>query len=138
MSKILSHLYVGTVEESFEDHKCECILNVASELDLINRLNKDYKKISIADDDPNEDITKIIPECLEYIETNIKQNKKVFVHCLEGKSRSICIIIAYLCIKCYLTFDQAIELVKKRSSHYDPYPNYLNQVKDYIHNFWIK
>lgn len=138
MSKILDNLFVGSVEESFEDHGCEYILNVASELDLLDRVGKldsltklTYKKIGMNDDDPDDDIRKIIPECLDFICNAIQNNGKVFVHCLEGKSRSILICIAYLITQEY-TFDNAFNYVKTCSKRFDPFENYVLQVREYF------
>lgn len=132
MSKIVNKLFVGSLDEAFNDNitkDIQSMLNVASELDLLPRLEHRYKKISINDDDPNEDITIHINEAVEWIDKEIKQDNSVLVHCLEGRSRSVCICIAYLIIKQNYTYEDAINHLKLHAKYYDPYPLYLEQLR---------
>lgn len=129
MSKILSNIYIGSLDDSFNNNNCECILNVASEINLLNRLDVEYKKIAI---NKSEDIRLIIPDCIDYINKNIKKGYKIFIHCSDDQSRCICIAIAYLCIERYLTFYQAVDLIKKKSKVFNPDPKLLDQVKSYF------
>lgn len=132
MSKIINKLFVGSLDEAFNDNitkDIQSMLNVASELDLLPRIEHRYKKISINDDDPNEDITVYINEAVEWIDNEILQNNSVLVHCLEGRSRSVCICIAYLIIKQNYTYEDAINHLKLYAKYYDPYPLYLEQLR---------
>lgn len=132
MSKVLETLYVGSLDEAFDEDvlsNVHAILNVASELDLLPRLNHEYKKININDDDPTEDIRKHTTEAIEWMDTQIKKGNKVLVHCLEGRSRSVCICIAYLIKKQGYTYENAVERLRRCAKYYDPYPLYLEQLK---------
>ena len=132
MSKIIDKLFVGSLDEAFNEiiiKDIHSMLNVASELDLLPRIKHNYKKININDDDPNEDITKHINEAVEWIDKEIKQGNNVLVHCLEGRSRSVCICIAYLTVKQNYTYEDAINHLTLYAKYYDPYPLYLEQLR---------
>lgn len=133
MSKITDHITVGSVEESFNlQSNIKSVLNVASEIDIEYRINHIYKKIATNDDDPNCDITSILPDCISFI----KENKPTFIHCLEGVSRSVCVCIAYLVIEEKYTFNDALELLKNKRNidAFHVFPLYLEQLEKYLNN----
>lgn len=135
MSQILDNLFVGSLDDAYHSDvpdKVTHILNVAEELHLLDRLNHVYKKIGVEDDDENEDITRIIMQCVEWIEDSVDCGGKVLVHCLEGKSRSVCVCIAYLCLSLGYTFQDAYNLVELKRPCIDVYPMYLQQLEEYI------
>lgn len=56
-----------------------------------------YKRIPI-EDSYDEDISRYFDESVEFINNSIEKGDSVLVHCREGRSRSVAIIIAYLMI----------------------------------------
>ena len=139
MSMILENLYVSGVEETYHNEvlkeKVTHMLNVASEIMIKDRVNHVYKKIGINDDDMNSDIRSILLDCITWIDDAIESGGVVCVHCLEGKSRSVCVCIAYLCIKQGWTFHDAVEWVKTQRPEIDIYPLYLRQLSMYINGY---
>ena len=136
MSKIIDNLYVAGAEETFKD---ECLkeqvshfLNVASEVMISCRVNHGYKKIGIKDDDINSDIRSILLDSVNWIDDILTQGGSVCVHCLEGKSRSVCVCIAYLCCKQNWDFKEACDWVRMQRPQTDIYPLYFQQLKMYI------
>lgn len=136
MSKILDNLYVAGVEETYHDEYLKLqvshFLNVASELVITSRVDHGYKKIGINDDDINSDIRSILLDCINWIDDVISNGGSVCVHCLEGKSRSVCVCIAYLCCKQNWSFQEAYEWIKSQRPIIDIYPLYYQQLKMYI------
>jgi len=135
MNSISKVLYVGSLDDAYNEHiisNVTHILNVADEIDINQRINHNYIKCACSDDDPNENIQRIIPECIEWIHNSIQTNGIVLVHCLEGKSRSVCVCIAYLCLKDNWDFDQAYNHIKNIRPIIDIYPLYLQQVREYV------
>ena len=61
-------------------------------------------------DKPRENIIQYFGECLNFIEGN----EKVLVHCIFGKSRSACIVIAYLIWKEKKSLDESLNFVNQR------------------------
>lgn len=136
MSKVLEDLYVAGVEETYKDEalksKVTHFLNVASEVEISDRVDHGYKKIAINDDDINCDIRSILLDCINYIDMVISHGGSVCVHCLEGKSRSVSVCIAYMCCKLGWDFDEALKWMKQQRPCIDIYPLYLQQLRTYI------
>jgi protein-tyrosine phosphatase len=139
MSKVIDNLYVAGVEETFKDEALKShvthFLNVASEIDIHERVDHGYKKIAINDDDINCDIRSILLDSINYIDGVINDNGFVCVHCLEGKSRSVCVCIAYLCCKLNWDFDVACQWMKQQRPCIDIFPLYLQQLRMYIKGY---
>lgn len=105
---------------------------MVSELNIPERVDHNYLSIGINDDDPLDDIIRIVPECMNFIHDNISSG--VLVHCLEGKSRSVCIVLLYLKLYHNIDIDESvITLAKHRDV--DIYPLYLSQIKLYSIRF---
>lgn len=98
MSKILENLYVGSVDDAFNNdiiYNITHILNIADELDINERIDHEYLKCGCNDDDLNDNIQRILPGCIEWITKAIKSKGKILVHCLEGK-KSFCLCYHYI------------------------------------------
>lgn len=138
MSKVTNNLFVAGVDETYDikfKSKVTHFLNVANEVNICDRVDHVYKKIGINDDDECNDIRDIIDECLIWLCNvlgNDKENYVVCVHCLEGKSRSVCICIAYLCIIKGMKYNDAYILMKESRPNIDIFPLYEKQLIQYI------
>lgn len=136
MSKVLDNLYVAGAEETFKDEVLKSqvthFLNVASEVEISNRVDHGYRKIAINDDDINCDIRSILLDCINYIAEIHINGGSVCVHCLEGKSRSVCVCIAYMCCNLGWDFDEACKWMQKQRPCIDIFPLYLEQLRTYI------
>lgn len=137
MSQILVNLYIASVDETFHDDALKTnathFLNVASELNILDRVHHSYHKIGIADDDEHSDIRDILIPCITWIHDALHHAKSVVcVHCLEGKSRSVCVCIAYLCKYHKMTFADALDLVTTKRPCVDIFPLYKDQLKSWL------
>lgn len=137
MTCITSSLWIGSIEDAYDttvlDHVTH-ILNVAEEMHLLNKSQvHEYTKIAIPDDDKHSDIQTILPNCIAWMhEVIANQNGKVLVCCLAGESRCVCVAIAYLCLKCGMTFDEAYKLFREKHSNLYIYSQYLLQVQEFV------
>lgn len=132
-------LIVGSLDEAFDEniintYNIGCFVNVASEINLSNRVGAQYFKCGITDDNESDDITKILPQTLEFINSQHKNGKTVMVHCLEGKSRSVGVCIAYLVKFDHCTVDYALQKIKKVRPDIDIFPLYLQQIRNWCDN----
>jgi protein phosphatase slingshot len=64
-----------------------------------------------------------------FIEEAHAANGKVLVHCVQGKSRSTSIVIAYLLRKRGMSLDDALALVKARRPIARPNAGFMKQLK---------
>jgi protein-tyrosine phosphatase len=132
MTEIFNNLYVASIEEAFDENiikNVKSILNVASDLNIPERAEHNYLWCGIEDDTSTDNMLYIVEPCLEFIHKNI--DKGVLIHCLEGKSRSVCIAILYLKLYQKINIDDSICLLKTKRN-IDIYPLYLEQIKDFI------
>jgi dual specificity phosphatase 12 len=138
MSQILPNLILGSFEESFNSPllvDVTHVLNVASECYVSERVGKIYKKVAVPDDCPSADITTIFPLCIDFIVTAHETNGCVFVHCLEGVSRSVCVVLCYLVQHQGWTTAHALEHLSLCRPHIDPFPIYLTQTTNHLSKY---
>ena len=127
-------LFVGGLDEAFDENlvtKIDCFINVADEINISYRVGAGYFKAGIADDDEMEDITRILEPTLNFINSQHQAGKTVMVHCLEGKSRSVGVCIAYLVKFDHESVESAFDKIKKIRPEIDIFPLYFNQIKQW-------
>ena len=56
----------------------------------------------------------------------------VFVHCLEGVSRSICVVLCYLVQHNGWIFENALMHMRSLRPHIDIFPKYLEDTRNYL------
>ena len=88
----------------------EAVLNVGRAIKDHPLPGTEYKLMHFEDQDPFpcDDIW----ECILWIDHKITEGKCVYVHCHQGNSRSVSIIVAYLHYK-GMAFEDAFDLVLK-------------------------
>lgn len=136
MSLIVPNLIVGSFEESFDrsilkQYTVTHILNVATECEVSDRVDLVYAKYAIEDDCPDEsaDITKIMDDCMRFIKNAHDVGGCVFVHCLEGKSRSVCVVLAYMCKHLMWNWNDAYLHMERNRPQMDIYMKYFYATK---------
>lgn len=136
MTRVLQNLIIGGLEEAFDQqlldaYKVTHILNVASECNIKERVDFCYTKIAIEDDSVNHDISVILPHCMEFIKCSHRGGGVVFIHCLEGKSRSVCVALVYMVLECGFSFEDAYKTIENKRSIIDVFPLYLQQARNF-------
>ncbi|RWS10833.1 dual specificity protein phosphatase 3-like isoform X1 [Dinothrombium tinctorium] len=66
-------------------------------------------------------------EAAEFIHDAVQNNGRVYVHCLQGISRSATLVLAYLMIKCNLPVQEAVRVVR-RNREIIPNQGFLKQL----------
>lgn len=135
MSLIVDNLIVASFEESFDEdllasHKVTHVLNVASECEVCNegRQNLIYAKHAIGDDDADASMIDILSACMSFLDgANV-----TIVHCLEGKSRSVCVVLAYMCLRLGWQWDDALAHVRGVRPCISPFPKYLRETRAFV------
>eukprot|EP01084_Bolivina_argentea_P149202 260682_1 len=103
MDLVIPNVYLGGIVAYgfLQEYKIECILNCAIEIrhdeDDIKEMNLfKYKHIKM-DDLVSEKLSKYIEDGMDFISECVdKHNKTILVHCMEGKSRSVSMVLGYL------------------------------------------
>lgn len=117
ISKISEQIFVGTYKhplrntKEFQELEIDIIINCAKE--VIYRPDSKYLYYYYPiDDGIDGSILELKDDIADQINYFINQNKKIYIHCVHGKSRSPIIIIYYLMKYYYLTFDEAYQKIK--------------------------
>jgi protein-tyrosine phosphatase len=120
--EILPNLWLGDYVKACElDDNFDIIINVSA-LDY-----KIFPKTIRYDFDIQDheyvDITKTILKALPIIHEGLKHNKKIFVHCWAGRSRSAAIIIGYMIKYHKMNYNQAFDFICSKRNNYPIEPN---------------
>lgn len=85
-------------------------------------------------DIPQENLLIKLKECFEFIDSSRSSDGKVLVHCMAGISRSASVAIAYLMKQSGMTFDEALEEVKKYRPCANPNEGFKKQLRNWNHS----
>jgi protein-tyrosine phosphatase len=129
MTAVTPNIIVAGFEESFEPRLRHAthVLNVASECEVSERVGRTYAKHAIRDDDERDSLLDILDACLEFIAAAHASGGTVIVHCLEGKSRSVAVALAYMAVHQGDDFWDAYERVRLLRPVVDVFPKYLRE-----------
>lgn len=130
INEIIPNLFLGDLQGALANK---------DEFDVIINLSTyDYKAIGVMyvikiDDHPSVEIISFVETCNLIIESALKENKKVLVHCLMGKSRSASIVLGYLMTTNKISFEEASEIINKQRTHpIEPNIGFMYQLKKFI------
>lgn len=116
-SRVSPHVYFGghSIAQNYDIlHECKIthILNCVG-FECPEYFTKDFHyKTLWLQDHPSEDITSILYNVFDYFEDVREKNGRIFVHCIEGVSRSASLVIAYLIWHEHQSYEEIIEKVK--------------------------
>ena len=113
IDNIIDNIYLGNYQ-SYKNFNGS-IINLS---DYDYTINNKYNLLSINISDSreaNENIAQYFTKCIDFIETNKDDN--ILIHCNEGVSRSVTIVLAILIKKYNYDLKNAIEYVKSKRTH---------------------
>ena len=130
MSKITNNIYLGNIYDAQNIEKLlemgiQKVLSLITETELLKYPPEIEHKLINIEDFPRQNIIQYFGECLLFME----DNKKVFVHCMAGVSRSATIIIAYLMWKNQLDFMEAVTLLEQIRPIISPNYGFVRQLQ---------
>jgi hypothetical protein len=79
-------------------------------------------------DHPQENIECIFYQAINFIEEAKNENGKVYIHCVQGISRSATICIAYIILKNGLDYNEAFEYMNQRREVINPNIGFIAQL----------
>mmetsp|Transcript_65746 Transcript_65746/g.208088 ORF Transcript_65746/g.208088 Transcript_65746/m.208088 type:complete len:152 (-) Transcript_65746:18-473(-) len=100
------------------------VLNLAKELEHVVPEHVHRKFIGLVDT-VEEDISAYFREAVEWVHAAISNQGKVLVHCFEGKSRSVTVVLAYLMMKAGMTLAAGLALVQRAHPIAKPNPAFM-------------
>lgn len=145
MERILGGIYLLSIEpvNSKIDLKAEYgITHVISVLSgpLPPHISEDYEHLQIEiNDEETANLLEHLPGAIDFINQALfpkgsgsdqkKHNGAILIHCAQGKSRSVAVVIAYLMAKYNLTYSQALHAVTRKVADAEPNNGFVEQLK---------
>jgi protein-tyrosine phosphatase len=129
-------IYIGsyfnaTNSKELDKLNIKYILNCAIECKNLFEYKFIYKKIDLKDliDFPIENY---FDEAIEFI-NKCREEKKgnLLIHCMQGKSRSATILLAYLIKENKMTTNEAFKFVKKKRKTILPNLSFMNKLREF-------
>lgn len=138
----LSSYNVAKNKEIVYDHKITHIINSAADVcqnhfedDSNNDSNPIEYKISYLSfnlkDHAMENIECLFYEVIQFIENARNNNGRVLVHCIQGISRSVTLILSYLIFSQKLNYDEAFRIVSGKRSIASPNLGFSIQLQNF-------
>ena len=129
VNEIIPNLYLGDLRGALENREqFDIIINLSQHTYTTNCFIYDIN----IDDNPGVNIIEYVEKCIPIIENGLKENKKILVHCLAGKSRSASIIIGYLIKIQNLNYESAVKFInEKRNNPVEPNIGFMVQLRKF-------
>lgn len=138
-SLILPNLYLGGqyglhAMETFDEWGVTAVVNMR-----IHSIHQDFRSVplkilNLPTPDYYAPTQKQLEKGVEFIQNEINNGGKVYIHCRQGEGRGPTMTIAYL-ITTGLTLEHAIQLVKKVRTFIHPTKNQIQALKEFEANF---
>jgi hypothetical protein len=128
---IIDNIYLGSAYNAanwniLENLGIKIIINITKEISNYYPDKFEYKKYEINDND-TADISIFLKDVSDTIKMNA--DKKIFVHCYMGASRSVSVVIYYLMIEHKMALDEAIIYIKERRTSINPNNKFIESLK---------
>ncbi|KAF7913356.1 uncharacterized protein EAE98_011581 [Botrytis deweyae] len=138
MDEILPNLWIGDTLSTYNisnlQSKNICTIISVNDQPLPQWLRTRYLELGFShhgfrvQDDALEDILYIMNDVCEMIDTSLRQNKGVLVHCGLGISRSGTVVLGYVMRERTLDRDEALALVRQKRSRVQPNTGFWAQL----------
>ena len=133
---IIDNIYLGSAFNAanfsqLSELGIEVIVNVTKEISIHFPNNYIYKQFGLYDNN-EENIDKYLGDIYNFIKEHI--NKKIFIHCKMGASRSASVVIFYLMKQHKMSLEDSIDYVKKKRMIINPNCRFVDTLKNYVQN----
>lgn len=133
--EVIPGLYIGhvgcvTSRETLERYGIRRLVNV-SERDYALPAGVEACLQVALPDDPSSDLRQHFAEIGRFIQASLLEHKPVLVHCVWGRSRSGCAVVAYLIEHGAMSLDAALQLTRSKRSCVHPNPGFMEQLREH-------
>ena len=132
---IIDGIYIGSSYNASNynqlyDIEIECVMNMANG-EVGNYFESEYNYFSVdLNDDTGDSMTRYFDEVYNYLNEN--KDKKIFVHCLMGASRSAIVVLLYLMLIKDMDYSQSIDYLYTKRESVSPNLKFLKELFDYV------
>ena len=94
----------------------------------------DYHHVTINDtEDDAPTLASHLASAVEFIDTHLSNGTNVYVHCMQGISRSASFVVAYIMHKTHCSFHEALDFVRTKRSIANPNPGFARVLASIRH-----
>ncbi len=135
ISKINNNIYLGSYEHpvankpEFQKLEIDAIVNCAFEIDYPEDTPYKVYKYPFEDDDYKSTLLDYIDDAASTINEYVSKNKKIYVHCARGMSRSPAVLVYYFMQYCGYTFYDALDYIASVRPFIEINPIFLNELR---------
>lgn len=132
-SHIIDNIYLGSAFNAanfsqLNDLGIEVVINVTKEISIHFPEHYIYKKFELYDNN-EENLEKYLINTYNFIKQH--KDKKIFIHCKMGASRSVSVLLYYLMKEYKMPLDVAIEFIKEKRMIINPNCRFIETLKKY-------
>jgi len=134
---IIKGIYLGAYENARDEEtlksklKITHVLNCATELNNYFPKKFKYLKLDLTDRE-KQPISDTFDRAFKFIDKALKsKNGKCFVHCQEGKSRSVTIVAGYLMSRYKYSLDNALATITSKRRIAQPNKGFLKELRQF-------
>ncbi|KAF8605259.1 phosphatases II [Ceratobasidium sp. AG-I] len=82
-------------------------------------------------DGTDSDLLSRLDECVDFTQGGIEGGGKVLVHCMQGLSRSVCVVVGFMIRVEGVSADAGLKTVKEKRGNIQPNEGFKKQLKEY-------
>lgn len=125
--EIISGLYLGNKIDSCNikfliSRNIDVVINTTNDVAFLKQIpNIENFRVPMRDDFPesekekhNKDYYYQLETLCQFIDSKLKKNMNILIHCRHGKYRSTCLVVAYLMWKTRIKLDEIWEIVRSK------------------------
>lgn len=135
ITEIYPLLYLGNAKnvfqetDKFKELQIDIVINCCDEIVYESKEKYLLEQFPIDDDGVNGSFIKYLDEIVDLIYHYLSNNKKIYIHCAQGISRSASIIIYYMMKYEQISFDRAYSKLYVMRSCISPNINFVKELK---------
>ena len=138
LHEVFDDIFVGNIstahnKEILNRHRITHVISALSGLPELYPESYDYKTLDLLDN-KYQDIYHEFNETNKFIDTALKNDGRVYVHCMAGRSRSVTIVCAYLMYKYGYTPNEALKIIKTQRECAQPNEGFMEQLNRYYYD----
>jgi len=139
-TKILDNIYLGGID-SANDYEALEKIGIKNIISVIAGFSPSYPDkfdylVLNALDTTNTNLLEYFDITYAVIDNAVENDKKILIHCIAGRSRSVTILAAYLIKKYGMSVKNAILSIKNKRSIIEPNLYFINQLYEYYNKLY--
>lgn len=136
--EVIDGIWVGNhAHANKPNHGFDVVYSIGYEVDDETKYQLEPQKYKFFElgDTSSDDITPILAEIVELLRDDVAMNRKIYVHCQMGQSRSPSVIVAYLVVVKLMCLCKAISTMYERRPSAWINPVFRNQLEAFSRTF---